>query len=60
MTPQEIRASALDSNRIGSSGLPGVHAKWSSVILQDRTFTRFCCSFPRTPRSRHIRTGTIA
>jgi len=27
MTPAEIRASALDSNQIGSSGLPGVHTK---------------------------------
>src|ERR1700685_75275 len=27
MTPAEIRASALDNNQIGSSGLPGVHTK---------------------------------
>ena len=27
MTPAEIQASALDSNQIGSSGLPGVHTK---------------------------------
>lgn len=27
MTPEEIRASAFDSNQIGSSGLPGVHTK---------------------------------
>jgi hypothetical protein len=27
MTPPEIRASALESNQIGSSGLPGVHTK---------------------------------
>ena len=27
MTPEEIRATALDSNQIGSSGLPGVHTK---------------------------------
>ncbi len=27
MTPAEIRASALDSNQIGSSGLSGVHTK---------------------------------
>ncbi len=27
MTPAEIEASALDSNQIGSSGLPGVHTK---------------------------------
>ena len=27
MTPTEIRVSALDSNQIGSSGLPGVHTK---------------------------------
>ena len=27
MTPSEIRASALDNNQIGSSGLPGVHTK---------------------------------
>src|SRR5271168_5231640 len=27
MTPPEIQASALDSNQIGSSGLPGVHTK---------------------------------
>jgi quercetin dioxygenase-like cupin family protein len=27
MTPAEIRASAIDSNQIGSSGLPGVHTK---------------------------------
>lgn len=27
MTPAEIQKSALDSNQIGSSGLPGVHTK---------------------------------
>jgi quercetin dioxygenase-like cupin family protein len=27
MTPPEIRASALDDNQIGSSGVPGVHTK---------------------------------
>ena len=27
MTPAEIQGSALDSNQIGSSGLPGVHTK---------------------------------
>jgi quercetin dioxygenase-like cupin family protein len=27
MTPAEIRASSLDNNQIGSSGLPGVHTK---------------------------------
>src|ERR1700730_2500833 len=27
MTPAEIRTSALDSNQIGSSGVPGVHTK---------------------------------
>jgi quercetin dioxygenase-like cupin family protein len=27
MTPAEIQPSALDSNQIGSSGLPGVHTK---------------------------------
>jgi hypothetical protein len=27
MTPAEIQASALDSNQIGRSGLPGVHTK---------------------------------
>ena len=27
MTPEEIRASTLDNNQIGSSGLPGVHTK---------------------------------
>ena len=27
MTPAEIQASALDTNQIGSSGLPGVHTK---------------------------------
>lgn len=27
MTPAEIRASPLDNNQIGSSGLPGVHTK---------------------------------
>jgi quercetin dioxygenase-like cupin family protein len=32
MTPAEIRASSLDSNQIGSSGLPGVHTK---IILGD-------------------------
>jgi quercetin dioxygenase-like cupin family protein len=32
MTPSEIRASALDNNQIGSSGLPGVHTK---VIFGD-------------------------
>jgi hypothetical protein len=32
ITPTEIRASALDNNQIGSSGLPGVHTK---VIFGD-------------------------
>jgi quercetin dioxygenase-like cupin family protein len=32
MTPAEIRASALDSNQIGSSAVPGVHTK---VIFGD-------------------------
>jgi quercetin dioxygenase-like cupin family protein len=32
MTPSEIRTSALDSNQIGSSGVPGVHTK---VIFGD-------------------------
>src|SRR5713226_10493646 len=32
ITPSEIRASALDNNQIGSSGLPGVHTK---VIFGD-------------------------
>jgi hypothetical protein len=32
MTPAEIQASALDSNQIGSSGVPGVHTK---VIFGD-------------------------
>src|SRR5713226_6175665 len=32
MTPSEIRASALDNNQIGSSGLSGVHTK---VIFGD-------------------------
>jgi hypothetical protein len=32
ITPAEIRASALDNNQIGSSGLPGVHTK---VIFGD-------------------------
>jgi len=32
MTPAEMRASAVDSNPIGSSALPGVHTK---VILGD-------------------------
>jgi quercetin dioxygenase-like cupin family protein len=32
MTPAEIRASTLDDNQIGSSGVPGVHAK---VIFGD-------------------------
>jgi hypothetical protein len=32
MTPSEIRASAVDNNQIGSSGLPGVHTK---VIFGD-------------------------
>ena len=32
MTPEEIRASTLDNNQIGSSGLPGVHTK---VIFGD-------------------------
>ncbi len=27
MTPEEIRASSLDSNQIGSSNVPGVHTK---------------------------------
>src|SRR5437660_1391845 len=38
MTPSEIRASALDSNQIGSSGLPGVHTK---VIFGDPTKADF-------------------
>jgi quercetin dioxygenase-like cupin family protein len=32
MTPAEIRASALDNNQIGSSGLPGVH---TNVVFGD-------------------------
>ena len=38
MTPSEIRASALDNNQIGSSGLPGVHTK---VIFGDPTKVGF-------------------
>jgi len=38
MTPQEIRASALDSNQIGSSGLSGVHTK---VIFGDPSRASF-------------------
>ena len=38
MTPEEIRASALDSNQIGSSGLPGVHTK---VIFGDPSRASF-------------------
>src|SRR2546425_5436653 len=38
MTPQEIRASALDNNQIGSSGLPGVHTK---VIFGDPSKSGF-------------------
>src|SRR2546425_11705879 len=38
MTPQEIRASALDSNQIGSSGLPGVHTK---VVFGDPSRPNF-------------------
>ncbi len=38
MTPQEIRASALDSNQIGSSGLPGVHTK---VVFGDPSKASF-------------------
>src|SRR6266480_6315344 len=38
MTPQEIRASALDNNQIGSSGLPGVHTK---VIFGDPSRASF-------------------
>lgn len=38
MTPVEIRASALDNNQIGSSGVPGVHTK---VLFGDPTKTGF-------------------
>ena len=38
MTPAEIRASALDGNQIGSSGLSGVHTK---VIFGDPTKAGF-------------------
>src|SRR6266852_9369716 len=38
MTPQEIRACALDSNQIGSSGLPGVHTK---VVFGDPSKASF-------------------
>jgi len=38
MTPQEIRASALDSNQFGSSGLPGVHTK---VVFGDPSRPNF-------------------
>jgi quercetin dioxygenase-like cupin family protein len=38
MTPQEIRASALDSNQVGSSGLPGVHTK---VVFGDPSKSNF-------------------
>jgi quercetin dioxygenase-like cupin family protein len=38
MTPQEIRVSALDSNQIGSSGLPGVHTK---VVFGDPSRASF-------------------
>jgi quercetin dioxygenase-like cupin family protein len=38
MTPQEIRASALDGNQVGSSGLPGVHTK---VVFGDPSKASF-------------------
>jgi uncharacterized RmlC-like cupin family protein len=38
MTPQEMRASALDTNQIGSSGLPGVHTK---VVFGDPSKASF-------------------
>jgi hypothetical protein len=34
MTPEEVRALAVDGDQIGSSGLPGVHTK---VLFGDRT-----------------------
>jgi len=38
MTPAEIRASTLDDNQIGSSGVPGVHTK---VIFGDPSAAGF-------------------
>ena len=38
MTPAEIQGSALDSNQIGSSGLPGVHTK---VVFGDSSKVGF-------------------
>jgi quercetin dioxygenase-like cupin family protein len=38
MPPSEIRGSALDSNQVGSSGLPGVHTK---VLSGDPTKAGF-------------------
>jgi quercetin dioxygenase-like cupin family protein len=39
MTPANIQASALDSNQIGSSGLPGVHTK---VLFGDPSKVGVC------------------
>ena len=38
MTPSEVQASALDSNQIGSSSLPGVHTK---VVFGDPSIVGF-------------------
>lgn len=59
MTPAEIRASALDSNQIGSSAVPRVHKK---VIFGDpakRASAPSYCSCPLTPPSRRTRIATI-
>jgi hypothetical protein len=45
MTPAEIQTSALDSNQIGSSGLPGVHTK---IVFGDPSKVGFERRFWRT------------
>ena len=38
MTPEEIGASPLDGNQVGSSGLPGVHTKvLATAIISTRS-----------------------
>ena len=59
MTPQEIRASALDSNQVGSSGLPGVHTKVLAGDPLRAGFYTILLFAPLTPRSRPVRTATI-
>lgn len=50
MTPAEMRASVLDSNQIGSSGLTGVHTK---VLVGDPAKERLLHDSVVRARRRH-------